>query len=181
MALTHAFGADASGIEDTSGIRYGKNAEYWEARFGGGAYDTGPGTPQHFTGGVINGEVLAPSPDFLSFIGSPRPYVGGDYAISDDEIHVVYAGLNWEAYLTQRMYLGFSGGGAWNSSQVTTSSSGVTKDLGSSTLFHLQLSAGYDVTSKLTLQFFYNHFSNANIFNSNTGLESIGGRLGLRY
>lgn len=175
ILLGHAFGTDQP---DT---QFGRNADYWEVRFGGGAYDFGPTTPQVFSGAVLNGEILAPSPDFLDRLGSPRFYLGGDYALSDDPIHVIYLGLNWELYLTQKFYLGFSGGGAWNSSETTTSSSGATKALGSSTLFHLQLSAGYDITSAITMQLFYNHFSNANLKNSNKGLESIGGRVGFRY
>lgn len=175
IAIGHVFGSDQ--LE----TQFGRNAKYWEARFGAGAYDFGPATSHVFDGVVLNGEILAPSPEFLDILGSPRPYVGGDFAISDDPIHVVYLGLNWELYLTQRFYLGFSGGGAWNSSPTTVSSSGASKSLGSSALFHLQLSAGIDLTSALTMQVFYNHFSNANLKNSNNGLESIGARLGMRY
>ena len=167
--------------EDNPDAQFGRNAKYWEVRLGGGAYDFGPATPQIFDGGVINGEILAPSPDFLDFLGSPRPYLGTDIALSDDAIHVIYFGLNWELYLTQRFYLGFSGGGSWNSSPVTTNSSGTTKDLGSSTLFHLQASIGYDFASDWSIQLFYNHYSNANLDNNNTGLESMGGRVAKRF
>jgi len=45
----------------------------------------------------------------------------------------------------------------------------------------LQASAGYDITSTVTIQLFYNHFSNANLISSNIGLESIGARLALRF
>tara|TARA_R110000751_G_scaffold107645_8_gene204061 strand:- start:154511 stop:155095 length:585 start_codon:yes stop_codon:yes gene_type:complete len=163
-------------------IKVGKYSDIWEVRFGGAAFDTGPASPNNFSGAIINAEVLAPSPDFLDVIGSPRPLLGTEIAISDDPIHVVYAGLNWEAHVTERLYLGFSGGGSWNSSQVTTNSiSGSTKDLGSSFLFLLQASIGYDVTEKVTLQAFYNHFSNAYLAASNPGLESVGGRLGVRF
>ena len=172
----HAF-EDPSG----SGIHIAKHADYWEVRLGGGSFDTGPATPSDFNGSVINAEFVVPSPGFLSIIGSPRPYLGSDIALSDDAIHVVYAGLNWEVNLTDRVYLGFSGGGSWNNSPKTTSASGTTKNLGSSILFHLQASAGYDVTETIGIQLFYNHFSNANTFNSNIGLESIGGRLALRF
>ena len=47
------------------GIDIGKNAARYEVRAGGAAYDVGPFTPDTFDGGVINGEVLAPSPAFL--------------------------------------------------------------------------------------------------------------------
>jgi len=163
-------------------IKVGKYSDVWEVRFGGAAFDTGPASPNHFSGAIINAEVLAPSPDFLEVIGSPRPLLGTEIAVSDDPIHVIYGGLNWEAHVTERLYLGFSGGGSWNSSQVTTnSSSGATKDLGSSFLFLLQASIGYDITEKVTVQAFYNHFSNAYLATKNPGLESVGGRLGVRF
>ncbi|GKX33273.1 MAG: hypothetical protein MnENMB40S_08910 [Rhizobiaceae bacterium MnEN-MB40S] len=163
------------------GIVFGKNSDYWEVRLGGGVYDWGPATPSDFSGGVVNAEILAPTFDVLSFIGSPRVYLGTDIAISDDAIHTVYAGLNWQAYFTPKLYIGFSGGGAWVSSQITTSANGVTKDLGSEYLFHLQASVGYDITSDVTMEIFYNHFSNANLAYTNPGLESVGARIGYRF
>lgn len=163
------------------GIVLGKHSERWEARLGGGAFDTGPFTSRILSGGVINGEILAPSPEFLSFLGSPRPYIGTEIAISDDPIHVIYAGFNWEAHLTQRLYLGFSGGGSWNSSKLTTTAAGAVKNLGSSLLFHLQGSIGFDFTENVTGQIYLNHFSNAGIKAPNHGLESVGARLGYRF
>lgn len=162
-------------------LEFGRNADRWEARLGGAFYDSGPFSSQIFSGGVINGEFLAPSPDFLSAIGSPRPYVGTDIALSDHEIHVLYAGLNWEAYYTKRLYLGFSAGGSVNSDKSKANDFGEVKDLGSSVLFHLQASAGFDITPNLTAQVYLNHFSNANLADSNDGLESTGFRLGMRF
>ncbi len=167
--------------DQRSDLGFGKNADYWEVRFGGGAYDFGPTTPSDFEGGVVNFEVLAPSPDFLERFGAPRPYIGTDVAVSDDAIHVIYGGLNWEVYVTRRLYLGFGGGGSWNTGPREASASGATKDLGSAFLFHLQASIGLDITEKLTLQVFLNHVSNANIDSDNPGLESVGGRLGVRF
>ncbi len=164
-----------------SGIIFGKNSDYWEFRLGGGVYDWGPATPSDFTGGTVNVEVLIPTHDLLSFIGSPRPVIGADFAISDNAIHVVYGGLNWEAYLTRKFYIGFSGGGSWNSSPVTGTLGGAYKDLGSQWLFFLQASLGYDITEMATIQIYYNHFSNANLSASNPGLENIGARLGYRF
>jgi hypothetical protein len=148
---------------------------------GGGAYDAGPFTPDSFSGGVINGEFLFPSFDVLKGIGSPRPYIGTDIAISDDPIHVLYAGLNWQAYLTQRFYLGFSLGGSLNSDSKRTNDKGDERDLGSTVLFHLQASAGVDITEKLGAEAFLNHISNANLGSSNDGLESAGVRLTWRF
>lgn len=161
--------------------RWGHNADYWEVRFGGGAFDYGPVTPRDFSGGVINAEILAPSPDFLRSIGAPRPYVGGDIAVSDDPLHVFYFGLSWDFYVTERMYLGLAGGGSLNSNANKTDDNGNTKHLGSTILFHLQASLGIDITSWLTAQIFYNHYSNASLRDRNAGLDSMGARLGMRF
>ncbi|WP_169054141.1 acyloxyacyl hydrolase [Nitratireductor sp. XY-223] len=165
-----------------SRVEIGKHAKDWEVRFGGGAYDTGPASPNHFSGAVINGEILLPSPDILAALGSPRPVIGADIAISDNPIHVVYTGLNWQVHLTRWLYIGFTGGGSWNSSQVTTDPvSGATKDLGSDWLFHLQASVGVDITEDILVEVFYNHYSNASLTDFNIGLESVGGRMGYRF
>jgi lipid A 3-O-deacylase len=160
---------------------FGKNAARWEVRLGGGSYDTGPFTPDTFTGGTVNGEILAPSFDFLSFLGSPRPYIGTDIAISDDPINAFYTGFNWEYYLSEKFSLGFSAGGAIMSDKEKRNGEGELRDLGSELLFHLQASAGYDFTPNLGAQVYLNHFSNANTADSNDGLESTGARLVWRF
>lgn len=164
-----------------SGIVVGKNAKNWELRLGASAYDTGVFSSQVATGVNINGEALAPSPGFLSVIGSPRPFIGVDIAVSDYPIDVFYAGLNWEAYFTKRLYTGFSLGGAIDTKTRFVNGSGKVKDLGSHLLFHLQASVGYDLTRNVTAQVYYNHFSNAKLSPADAGLESVGARLGLRF
>ncbi|MEX0347769.1 MAG: acyloxyacyl hydrolase [Rhizobiaceae bacterium] len=172
--------ANATDSSFQGGIQIGKHSDRWEVRAGGGSFDTGPFTSQRLSGGVINAEIVAPSPQFLEILGAPRPYLGTDISVSGTPVHVVYGGFNWEAHLTQRFYLGFSAGGSWNSSTLTVGGGG-TKNLGSSLLFHLQASAGFDFTSNLTGQVFLNHFSNAGIKAPNHGLESVGARLGYRF
>ena len=54
----------------------GKYSNKFELRLGVAAYDMGIFTTHNFNGAVINGELLFPSPDFLSVIGSPRPAIG---------------------------------------------------------------------------------------------------------
>ena len=182
LCLTSLMPAHAGEVSTfLGGIDIGKNAARYEVRAGGALYDAGPFTPDTFDGGVINGEILAPSPAFLAGIGSPRPYIGTDIAISDDPIHVFYAGLNWEAYLTDRFYLGFSLGGSVNTDDEKFNEDGEKRDLGSPVLFHLQASAGFDFTQDVGVQVYLNHFSNANLASSNDGLESTGARLIYRF
>lgn len=160
---------------------FGRNSDQWEARFGAAAFDVGPLTRQHLSGVVINGEFLAPSPHFLAGIGAPRPYIGFDATISDQPIHVFYAGLNWEAYFTEKLYAGFSVGGSVNTDERLVTDSGHVKNLGSPVLFHLQASVGYDLTEQVTAQVYLNHFSNAQLARPNHGLESVGVRFGVRF
>lgn len=182
LLLASAFSASAEEPSSSAPfLEFGRNADRWEVRAGGAAYDVGPFTPQSFNGGVINGELLAPSPAFLSGIGAPRPYIGADIALSDHPIHVLYAGLNWEAYVSQNVYFGFSAGGSFNTRRAETNDEGEEKDLGSRILFHLQASVGVDLTENLTAQAYINHFSNAQLGDSNDGLESVGVRLGFRF
>lgn len=165
----------------TIAAEIGKYSKNWEIRLGGGAFDVGPFTGQVFSGGIVNAEMLSPSPGFLAILGSPRPYLGTDISLSDQAIHTFYTGLNWEAHLTDRFYAGFSLGGSLNTSKTTTRPDGATKRLGSQVLFHLQASAGYDLTDNITAQVFLNHFSNAGLASSNHGLESVGARIGYRF
>ena len=152
------------------------HSERWEARIGGGIYDVGIFVPHDFSGGTINGEVLAPSPAFLEWLGSPRPYIGADIALSSDPVHFFYAGLNWEARLADRVYAGFSLGGSVNTDKAVG-----PRDLGSNALFHLQVSAGVDITENMALQVYLNHYSNAELADANDGLETAGARLAFRF
>ncbi|MGX1101501.1 acyloxyacyl hydrolase [Amorphus sp. MBR-141] len=157
------------------------HAREWEFRLGGGAYDTGPFTANTFSGGTINVEILAPSPTFLSVFGAPRPYIGADVAVSDDPINIFYAGLNWQVQLNRMFYLGFSVGGSFNTDDKHAGDDGRIKDLGAPVLFHLQASAGVDLTEKLGLEVYLNHVSNASLASANDGLESTGARLVYRF
>lgn len=160
----------------------GKHAGSLEIRFGGALHDTGLLT-QHDTGGVVaNGEVLLPSPGFLAPVGAPRPYVGGSYAFVDDgatAIQFIYAGLNWQVHWTDRFYTGFSVGGALNNADLSWDSP--NWGIGCNQSFHLALSAGVDVTERVSVEAFANHFSNANLCYSNGGHEDAGLRIGFRF
>ena len=160
-------------------LEWDRNADLWEARIGAGAFNTRAlsdktGTPE---GVVVHGEIVAPSPDSLRFIGSPRPYLGVEGAFSHEPIHVFYGGLTWQAYFTERFYYGFSLGGAVVSDTQVIGD----RSLGSNVLFNLQWNAGFDITPKQGVQFFVNHFSNANLADKNDGLDTTGGRFIYRF
>ncbi len=140
-------------------------------------------TRREDNGFVVNGEVLFPSPGFLSFIGSPRPYIGTDVAFVDDgatTVNVAYAGLNWQVHWTERFYTSASLGGSVNNADLSNGSPNHW-GVGCNTLFHVGASAGVDVTERVSVEAYTNHFSNANQCFSNGGLESSGLRAGLKF
>ncbi|MCQ8782407.1 acyloxyacyl hydrolase [Mangrovibrevibacter kandeliae] len=158
----------------------GKNADFWEIRMGIAAYDTGFFSTHETDGATINGELVFPSPDFLYAIGSPRPYIGFDAGIADHPIHFFYAGLNWETYFTDRIYLSNSLGGSINTAKNLDDPKDY-KALGCNVLFHLGIGVGYDFTRNFTGQLYADHFSNANTCDHNAGQESAGLRFGYRF
>lgn len=159
---------------------FGNHADRYEARFGLLAYDRGLFSPDEYSGVVINGELLFPSPDFLSGLGSPRPYVGFDAAIADDAIHFAYAGLNWDYNLTDRVYLSASLGGAITTADDLKNPTEY-KALGCRALFHLGLGLGFDLSDSVTVMAYADHFSNAELCDPNDGAEAAGVRFGYRF
>lgn len=159
---------------------FGKNADRPEVRLGGGIYDAGILSNSLSSDVVVNGEVLLPSPSWLEAIGSPRPYVGMDAGLSSDAVHFLYAGLNWDYHLTQRLYLSASLGGAVHTADSLVRSSS-QQALGSRVLFHVGAAVGYDFTPNFTGQVYANHFSNAGLASPNDGQDSAGIRFGYRF
>lgn len=158
----------------------GKHSDKAEIRLGAGLYDTGLATNHTQDGPSFNGEFLLPSPDILSGIGSPRPYVGVDFSNVDDAISVGYAGLTWDYHVTPALYVSGSIGGAVNNAKNLKHSPN-TRSLGSNFGFHVGAAVGYDFTEALTAQVYLNHFSNAGLAKPNEGHETTGVRLGYRF
>jgi lipid A 3-O-deacylase len=185
-AIAACLSASAATAGDRSGSGWpwiGKNADMPEIKLGGAFYDFGPATSHDEDGFVVNGEVLLPSPEFLSRIGSPRPYFGADVAFVENgttPVHVAYAGLNWQAHWSQRFYTSASLGGSYNTADLNNPSPNHW-GIGCNWLFHIGLSAGFDVTERVSVEAFANHYSNANQCFSNGGLESSGLRVGLKF
>jgi hypothetical protein len=161
--------------------RIGKNADRFELQLGVMSYDTGIFTHKLYDGVVINGEVLFPSPGFLSAIGSPRPHLGFDYAAVDDPVHFIYGGLTWDAYLTDRLYvLASLGAGVTTADDLRTRDEG-HKALGCRVLFHLGAGLGFDLSEHTTVQLYADHFSNGGLCSPNNGAEAAGVRFGYRF
>jgi hypothetical protein len=163
-------------------LSVGKNSDRYEIRGGIMSYDTGVFSPKDYNGIVFNGEFVFKSPEFLSFLGSPRPYIGTDISAVDNgkAVHFFYAGLSWDVYFTKRLYLLGSLGGSINTADNLTNPVGY-KALGCNALFHLGAGIGYDLTQDLTVQLYADHFSNANLCSRNMGQEAAGIRFGYKF
>lgn len=159
---------------------FGRYSDKAEIRLGAGLYDTGPATRHTQDGASYNAEFVLPSPEMFSGIGSPRPYVGVDFANVDNAISVGYAGLTWDYSVTDRLYVSGSLGGAVNNAKELRNSQ-FTRNLGSNFGFHVGAAVGFDFTENLTGQAYVNHFSNAGLAPPNGGHESTGVRLGYRF
>ncbi|WP_306117360.1 MULTISPECIES: acyloxyacyl hydrolase [unclassified Roseitalea] len=165
-----------------SGPVLGKHADRMEIRFGGALHDRGFLTVHEADGFVVNGELLFRSPDLLARLGAPRPYIGASYAFVEDgatPVQFIYAGLNWQVHWTERVYTGFSLGGAVNDADLSAGSP--NWGLGCNASFHLAASAGVDLTDRVSVEIFGDHFSNAELCFSNGGHETAGMRIGVRF
>lgn len=176
MAVAGDANSGSSGHFGETGI----HSQFNEIRFGVLSYDTGIFSTKDYDGVVINGEFLFKSPDILSSIGSPRPYIGFDAAIADDPVHFIYGGLNWDFRLYDKLYLTTSLGGAVTTAKELHDPDGY-KALGCRVLFHLGAGLGYDFNENWTAQLYADHFSNANLCKENNGAEAAGFRIGYRF
>jgi hypothetical protein len=158
----------------------GKHSNDYELRLGLGAYDTGIFSHHKFNGADLYGELLFPSPDFLYWLGSPRPHIGVDIATRSHAIDFAYGGLTWDTYFTRHLFTTASLGIAITSAANLHDPTDY-KPMGCKVLFHLGAGIGYDITSNISLQLYADHFSNAKLCKPDAGAESTGLRIGYRF
>jgi lipid A 3-O-deacylase len=157
-----------------------------EVKIGFLAHDIGL-FDEHVEDGVdINFETLFVSPDFLSFIGSPRPHLGG-WVNTAGNTNAGYFGLTWGIALLENLltpgdgvFANASFGGAFQDGYTSTAPPG-RKALGSRALFRESLELGYQVTPVVSISAFVDHMSNANLAPQNAGLTDAGVRFGFRF
>ena len=157
-----------------------RNADRFELRLGLASYDTGLFSGQDYSGLTLHGQIMFPSPDFLAAIGAPRPYVGVNVSPGGQRTDFLFAGVEWEAYVTDRLYLLASAGGAVHNADNLDNPVGY-KALGCRALFHLSAGLGYDVSPNLTVQVYHDHFSNGGLCTRNQGADHAGVRVGYRF
>jgi lipid A 3-O-deacylase len=137
-------------------------------------------------GADINFETLFVSPDFLSFIGSPRPHLGGSVNTAGNT-DTGYFGLTWSITLFENLlapgddvFANATFGGAFQNGYISTAPPG-HKALGSWALFRESFELGYQVTPLFSVSAFVDHMSNANLAPQNAGLTDAGIRFGFKF
>jgi lipid A 3-O-deacylase len=157
-----------------------------EVKFGVLAHDVALFDEHVENGADINFEALLTSPDFLAFIGSPRPHLGGSVNTAGNT-SVGYFGLTWGITLLENLWASGDGvfvngslGGALQNGYTNTAPPG-RKTLGTTALFRESLELGYRVTPTLSVSAYLDHMSNANLAAQNAGLTDAGIRFGLKF
>ena len=157
-----------------------------EVKIGFLAHDIGLFEPHVEDGVDINFETLFVSPDFLGFIGSPRPHIGG-WVNTAGNTDAGYFGLTWGITLLENLlapgdgvFANASLGGAFQDGYTSIAPPG-RKTLGSRALFRESLELGYQVTPVFSVSGFVDHMSNANLAPQNAGLTDAGVRFGFKF
>lgn len=139
------------------------------------AHDRGAFSTNDEDGVDINLEIQFTEPgwQWWRFIGSPRPRLGGNINTSG-ETNLAYAGLYWDYYLLDDVFVAGGFGGAVHDGE--TDDAPGEKELGSRVLFHLAAEVGWRFADRHALTVYADHSSNAGLADDNEGLETVGVR-----
>ncbi|AZU05266.1 hypothetical protein X907_2757 [Glycocaulis alkaliphilus] len=141
----------------------------------------------------ISGQIVFDSPDFLSPVWSPRPYLYGSFN-SAGNTNLGAAGFLWTGNFSERWSVDGGFGIAYHDGvrdisqlppgdpdRIRLANSRAL--LGSRFLFHTQLGLDYAVTPNVAVGVYYEHFSNGQILGQgrNQGLDEVGARISWRF
>lgn len=144
-------------------------------------------------GPQISAELVFASPDFLSGIYSPRPYIYGSFS-TQDYTNLIATGLSWTGDVTDRFSIEGSFGISYNDGvddivhlppddpyRIETANTRAL--LGSDWLFHTRLGVDYDLSESWALGVYYEHFSHGQILaeGRNQALDEVGVRLSYSF
>lgn len=152
-----------------------------EFRLGVLASDLEPGGESD-DGAAISGEFLTPRRNyegmsvFDRFL-SPRVHVGGVVSL-DDGVNQAYAGLTWDVYLTDRIFLEASFGGAIHDGNTADND---PDSYGCALNFRESFGVGMDLTDRISILAKVDHMSNAGLCGENQGLTNAGVQLGYKW
>jgi hypothetical protein len=102
----------------------------------------------------------------------PRLHFGGSIS-TNGGTNLAYAGLTWEVFLTRRLFVEASFGGAVHD--------GSDDDFGCSVNFRESASIGVMLSDRWDIVATVDHMSNANLRDENRGLTMVGLRLGRKF
>lgn len=130
---------------------------------------------------AISAEVLFPhlgprKGDALDIFLSPRPHIGAQIN-TDDDTSLAYAGLTWDVWLSDMIFVEASFGGAWHDGPTGDSGDSFGCELN----FRESASIGLALTESWRLLATVSHMSNAGLCDENSGLTSGGLQLGYRW
>jgi lipid A 3-O-deacylase len=166
-------GAQADGLVD-------------EVKLGIMDHDVPIGAHHVENGADVNGELLFTSPDFLSFLWSPRPHLGISVNTAGKNSYA-YWGLTWTGDFYKDAFTpgdGFFaalglGGAVHNGPDVSYEPD--RKGLGTRFLFHESVETGYHTAARISFSIFLDHISNANTASHNPGITNLGVRVGYGF
>ena len=128
----------------------------------------------------VNAEVLFARPaiaygnTFADVVLNPRFHLGTSISVNGDTSQL-YAGVTWDMPLIDRFSLELSFGGSLHDDQKDWLGRGA---FGCPLNFRESASVGYAVTEHWRLYATWAHMSNAGLCEPNSGITSVGGRLG---
>ncbi|WP_034491556.1 acyloxyacyl hydrolase [Afifella pfennigii] len=157
-----------------------------EIRLGpSGFVDERPRVRNAEKGVFINGELIFANPirpfdnRVLDFVLRPRPHLGATVSTTGGTSQA-YAGLTWDLYVTDRIFLeGTFGGTVHNGGTSSTAPTGPR--LGCSLLFRESAGIGFAFTRNFLAMAFIDHSSNAGLCKDNDGLTHAGVKVGYRF
>ena len=156
----------------------------------GGVLIQGQGgwSPDKEDGVSLNAELIFRSPNFLKYVGSPRPVVGASIATDEDATSHIYVAAEWKFDLTDRFFIAAHGGGAIHDGETDPFVFENDQDriftdnfFGCRTLFRIGGDIGYRLTERSSVSVHWQHISNANLCADNEGLDNIGLRYGYKF
>ena len=120
---------------------------------------------------------------FFDFLRSPRPHIG--FNLNDSgNTSTLYAGLTWIWPFGNRYFVGAALGGAVHNGTLETDDRQKrrnNKQLGCRFLFREAVELGITFRKRHALSIRFDHISNANLCDSNEGLDTVGLIYGYRF
>ncbi len=130
----------------------------------------------------VNVELLFTSPDvdFMRWIGSPRPTLGGTFSLTGQE-SMAHLALTWHLPVFDTpLFIEGSFGAAIHSGALTGAIA-PQRNLGCRVNFYEAASIGINLSENFTAMLTYEHTSNLELCAANEGLSNLGLRIGYKF